>query len=129
MQTRDTNTWTLLDVIHSLNPFTLTITTKYLLELIFFPEATRFLYGPTAVIPPPPTHTLLNPLPQLWHQAFACEFSAVCALNRPYQEQTIPEGVTLTEFIEWEIKALFINTWIIQRHFNDICWKISSRGF
>lgn len=76
--------------------------------------------------PTHPPHTFKPP--PFWHQAFACEFSAVCALNRPYQEQTILEGVTLTECIEWEIKVLFINTWIIQRHFKDICWKTSSHG-
>lgn len=36
-------------------------------------------------------------LPTLGHQAFAGKFSAVCALNRPYQEQTILKGVSSRE--------------------------------
>lgn len=73
-------------------------------------------------------HALLNPRPPLWHQAFASKFSAVCALNRPYQEHTILEGVTVTKYTEWKITGFFINTWIIQRHFKGNCWKASSRG-
>lgn len=89
------------------------------LEILLFPEGTRFLCGPTAVSPPtshPPPSVSYNAPPPLWQQAFAGEVSAVCALNRPYQEQTIVEGVTLTEYTEWKITILYQSL----RSFKDI---------
>lgn len=68
-----------------------------------FPEATRFLSGLTAVPPDSP------PLPTLRHQAFAGKFSAVCALNRPYQEQTILKGVSRRETTRKDTFLGFIN--------------------
>lgn len=67
---------------------------------VLFPEATSFHQDP------PPTHThTLQPPP---HQAVAGEFSAVCALNRPHQEQTTFEGLLSTKLPNLKFGVSFV---------------------
>lgn len=58
---------------------------------VLFPEATSFHQDP-----PPP------------NQAVAGEFSAVCALNRPHQEQTTFEGLLSTKLPNLKFGVSFV---------------------